>query len=396
MTGRNLRRCRVLSKRQHGSCKCTRVNLVCSVLAIRYPDIPPNPPRLEPVAILPYLSHKHFRIPSAAVVILLPSLLADILRFRISLRSVSLEHYVFHETTGPLLPLNTRRTGSGTRFLRHRFRQVFFSNLDGRVRRLLAHRTFGKLNQLFHHQFSRRMCEFLHILGREVGCGYRWEDFTQPLAHPPIQRIAIANGILTLHRYPPGPKPLLPHTQHPPIIRTHNRHNRHPRLHRQMKRPLLELRQKRSIRITPRALRENKHALPTPLHLLRRARKRLDRTLPIPAIDEHRPTQRHEPSQEGYASEGFLSRHAAVLREYRTQQQHIQFTLMIPHQDTRPRVQILRPGNNLKSYAGEVAHRVFEGARGGPLADAVVAEQAEGQGGEHAVGGAEEEREVGG
>ena len=39
---------------------------------------------------------------------------------------------------------------------------------------------------------------------------------------------------------------------------------------------------------------------------------------------------------------------------------------------------------------------MVEGAGGGPLGDAVVAEEAESEGGEDAVGGAEEEGEVGG
>lgn len=69
---------------------------------------------------------------------------------------------------------------------------------------------------------------------------------------------------------------------------------------------------------------------------------------------------------------------------------------MISNQHTRPRLQILLPLDDLKAYARGKRHSVFEGAGGGPLGDAVVTEGAEEEGGEDAVGGAEEEGAVGG
>ena len=163
-----------------------------------------------------------------------------------------------------------------------------------------------------------------------------------------------------------------------------------------MKRPLLERPHLRPIRITPRALRENKHALLPPLHLLRGAIKHLPRALGIRPIDKHGPAQTHKPAQKGRPRQTALCRHAAVFREYGAQQQHIQLRLMIPNQHTRPRLQILLPLDDLKAYARGKRHSVFEGAGGGPLGDAVVTEGAEEEGGEDAVGGAEDEGAVGG
>ena len=53
-------------------------------------------------------------------------------------------------------------------------------------------------------------------------------------------------------------------------------------------------------------------------------------------------------------------------------------------------------GNNVKVDARRPGHGVVEGAGDGPLADAVLADEAEDEGGEDAVGGAEDEAAVGG
>ena len=78
------------------------------------------------------------------------------------------------------------------------------------------------------------------------------------------------------------------------------------------------------------------------------------------------------------------------------QNQNIQLRLMVPHHDTRPdgpqpRTGILNP----KPHTGEEPHAPFESPGGSPLAEAAVADEVEGQGGEGAVGGAEEEGEEG-
>ena len=54
------------------------------------------------------------------------------------------------------------------------------------------------------------------------------------------------------------------------------------------------------------------------------------------------------------------------------------------------------PLDDFKPYARSPSHGVVEGSRDGPLADAVLAGEAEEEGGEDAVGGAEDEAAVGG
>lgn len=57
---------------------------------------------------------------------------------------------------------------------------------------------------------------------------------------------------------------------------------------------------------------------------------------------------------------------------------------------------MLLAGDDVEADAGGVAHGVFEGAGGGPLGDAVVADEAKDDRGEDAVEGAEDKRAVGG
>ena len=195
---------------------------------------------------------------------------------------------------------------------------------------------------------------------------------------------------------PPRPKPLFPHVQHPGVICADNWYDIHARLHRQMKRPLLKRAQHRPLSITPRALGENEHALPLPLHLPRRALKRLDRARPVPTINKHRPRQRHEPAQKRRPRQRRLGRDAAVLWENGREQQHVELGLVVTDQHAGARAEVLAALDDVAGDAGCEGHGVVEGAGGGPLRDAVVAEEAEGEGGEDAVEGAEDEGAVGG
>lgn len=179
------------------------------------------------------------------------------------------------------------------------------------------------------------------------------------------------------------------------IIRRHHRHNRHARLDRKMKRALLERQQIGLIEITPGALGKNKDALTIPPHLVGGAIKRRHGRRPIRAIDEDRARQRHEPSQEGDALQRLLGRDAAVGREDGAEQQDVELGLVVGDEDGRAGGEVLAAGN-VEVHARRQAHDPFEAAARGPLRDAAVAEEAQDEGGEHAVGGAEEEREVGG
>ena len=69
---------------------------------------------------------------------------------------------------------------------------------------------------------------------------------------------------------------------------------------------------------------------------------------------------------------------------------------MVPDQDARSCAEVLFPGDDFEADSGGPSHGVVEGAGDGPLGDAVGVEEAEEEGGEDAVGGAEEEAAVGG
>ena len=70
---------------------------------------------------------------------------------------------------------------------------------------------------------------------------------------------------------------------------------------------------------------------------------------------------------------------------------------MIPDEDCRTHgVQVLLPRDDLEAYVCCVAHAPFEGAGCGVLGQAVEAYTAEGDGGEDAIEGAEDEGAVGG
>lgn len=148
--------------------------------------------------------------------------------------------------------------------------------------------------------------------------------------------------------------------------------------------------------MTPRSLRENEHALPLPPHLLRRRIECLNSGLAIRPIDEHRPTERHEPAQEGHILQTRFRSHGAVFGENGGQQQHVQSALVVSDQHARPRGEVFGALDDVESDPRGESHGVVEGAGGGPLGDAVAAEQAEEEGGEDAVGGAEDEGAVGG
>ena len=69
---------------------------------------------------------------------------------------------------------------------------------------------------------------------------------------------------------------------------------------------------------------------------------------------------------------------------------------MVPYQHAGSRGQVFLPRDDFETYARSPSHGVLEGSGDGPLADAVFAEEAEGQGGEDAVGSAEDQAAVGG
>lgn len=69
---------------------------------------------------------------------------------------------------------------------------------------------------------------------------------------------------------------------------------------------------------------------------------------------------------------------------------------MVPHKNRRTGIKVFPAGEDFETHADEEGHCVFEGAGGGPLGGVVGADEAEGEGGEDTVEGAEGEGEVGG
>ena len=201
---------------------------------------------------------------------------------------------------------------------------------------------------------------------------------------------------LTLDRDPAPSEPLLPHTQHAPVIPRHDRHNVHTGFDGQMERSLFERPHLWPICITPRAFWEDENALPLFPHLRGRFIECRVRGGRVGAIDKDGAGERHEPAEKGHEAEGAFGRDAAVRREDGAEEEDVEFGLVVPDQHARSRAQILLPRDDLKVYARRPRHGVVECSRDGPLADAVLADETEGEGGDDAVGGAEDKAAVGG
>lgn len=163
-----------------------------------------------------------------------------------------------------------------------------------------------------------------------------------------------------------------------------------------MERPLLKRQQPRLLVITSSPLREYKHALPFPSHLLRRPIKRRHSSVPIRAIDKHRARQRHEPPQDRHPFEAALGGDRAVRREDPPEEQDVELRLVVADEDGGAGGQVFLPGDDGECYAGGEAHEDREAAACCVLGYSAVAHGAEGDAGEDAIAGGEEEGEVGG
>ena len=161
-----------------------------------------------------------------------------------------------------------------------------------------------------------------------------------------------------------------------------------------MKGPLLKRSHFRSICIAPRAFWEDENALPLLLHLRSRLVKRRMRRGGIRAIDKDGARERHKPAQERNEAQGPFGRDAAIRREDRPQEEDVEFRLVVSDEDAGSCVEEFLPRDDVEMYACHPGHGVLKGSRDGPLADAVFADEAQGEGGEDAVGGAEDEAAV--
>ena len=188
----------------------------------------------------------------------------------------------------------------------------------------------------------------------------------------------------------------VPGGQNMRVVLRDDRDNRHAGLHGEMKRALLERQQLRAIGVTPGTLGKDEDALTVIAHFLGGAVERLDGSFAVGAVNEDGAGEGHEPAEEGDVAEGFLSRDAAVGREDGAKHEDVEFGLMVPDEHGGPGGQVFGALDHVEAHAGGVAHNPFEAARGGPLGNAAVAGETEHNGGYHAVGGAEEERAIGG
>lgn len=169
------------------------------------------------------------------------------------------------------------------------------------------------------------------------------------------------------------------------VILRHNRHDIHLRLHRQMECPLLKRQQSRLRRIAPRTLGENNHALLLLTHLIRSFIERLERRLPVRAVDKYASRRGHEPAQDGDVAERLLRGLAAVLWEHLAEEEDVELGLVVRDEDGGPGEEVLLSVNDLEARARSEAHGPPERTRGGPLYDVAVADETEDDGDDDSV-----------
>ncbi|RFU34949.1 hypothetical protein B7463_g1387, partial [Scytalidium lignicola] len=164
-----------------------------------------------------------------------------------------------------------------------------------------------------------------------------------------------------------------------------------------MEGPLLEGQQHRLIRITPRALREHVDALIVLLHLLSSTSHRASSTGAIRTIDEDGARKAHEPAQKRRALQRLLRRDAAVLGEDPSQHENVELGLVVADEDGRARrVEVVIGVLDGEGHSRGEPHDVLEAARGRPLRDARIADDAQDDRGDDSVAGADDEGGVGG
>ena len=145
-----------------------------------------------------------------------------------------------------------------------------------------------------------------------------------------------------------------------------------------MKSALLERPEVRAGGIAAGALGEDEDALAGSTHLVRGAGEGEEGLVFVGAVDEDGAREDHEPAEEGDPFEGALGRHAAVVWPDGAEEEDVERGLVVADQDGRTHgVEVFGAGDDFEAGVGCVAHGPFEGAGGGPLGEAVVAEEAE-------------------
>lgn len=181
------------------------------------------------------------------------------------------------------------------------------------------------------------------------------------------------------------------------VVGDNNRHNGNARLHSKVESTLLEGQQHRLLGVTAGALREHVDALAARLDLVGGAGHGRASVLAVLAVDEDGTAQAHEPAQERHALQLGLCGDAAVLGEDGAQHEHVQLGLVVADEDggAGRAEDVFRVFNHELDARG-VAHGVVKGTGDGPLRNLALADEGEQDGGQDAVEGAGDERDVGG
>ena len=161
---------------------------------------------------------------------------------------------------------------------------------------------------------------------------------------------------------------------------------------------LLERQQRRLLRIAPRPLGEDEDGLAVLAHLARGALESLYGLGPVDAVNEDGAAEGHEPAEEGDRAERGLGRHGGVGGKAGAEEEDVELGLVVPndYDGALGFEELFVRGRHDEANSGGIAHSEGEGARGGVLGEAVVAEGSEGERGEDAIAGAGEEGGVGG
>ena len=256
------------------------------------------------------------------------------------------------------------------------------------VRVFLGHSEEG-----LEHRFLGRLGQFIDICRCQIRRGNWGEHYICVSISYSRDKSMDEENTFDLNRT--SIKPHIPRGQDMRVVLCDNRHDRNTSLDSQMESTLLKRQQLWIIRVTSRSLGENEDTLSMSAHFLRRTVKRLNSRLTISPVNEHRPGQRHEPSQKRHTRKRLLSRDTAVWRENGTQHEHVQLRLMVPNKHRRSSGEMFDTFDNVESYTRRIPHNPFEAACCSPLRNAAVSHQPQDDRGDYPVESTQQERTVG-
>lgn len=203
--------------------------------------------------------------------------------------------------------------------------------------------------------------------------------------------------MLTFDRNLSGVKDQVLHVENVAIVGNDNGHNGDLSLNSQVESALLEGQQLGFLRVAPGSLGEHVDTLLLLLDLVGGAGHSGARVGAAGAIDEDGAREGHEPAEDGCLFQRALGGDGAVLGEHAAQHEHVELGLVVADEDGGAGLaEDVLGVLNLEAHARGQGHDILEGAADGPLRALAVAEQREGDGGEDAEAGAEDQRQVAG